>query len=70
MKPGDLYNRYGKTYMVIDLFERSWPELSEDGIDLLTRAVLHVSCMSPDGFEEFPLNWFCRDAEAVNEDSP
>ena len=67
MKPGDLYNRHGKTYMIIDLFERSWTDISEDGTDLLTRTIFHVSCMSSDGFEEFPFEWFCHGAEGVND---
>ena len=67
MKTGELYNRHGKTYMILELFERSWEFSSEDGMDHSQRNIAHVSCMGPEGLEEFPLEWFCRGAEVINE---
>jgi len=65
MKLGDLYNRHGKTYMIIEFLDRSWTEVSDDGMDLLTKTVSHVTCLSHDGFEEFPLDWFCQGAARI-----
>jgi hypothetical protein len=70
MKPGDVYNLRGKTYMIIELLERSWSFMSDDGEEQMRSAVPHISCVGPKGFEEFPLDWFCHGAEAINEDSP
>ena len=67
MKPGDLYDRCGKTYMIIELLERSWTFTSDDGKEQVQSAVPHVSCVGPKGFEEFPLDWFCHGAEAVDD---
>jgi len=67
MKPGDLYDRRGKTYMIIEFLERSWTLTSDEGEEQMRRSVPHVSCVGPHGFEEFPLDWFCRGAEAVND---
>lgn len=67
MKTGELYNRHGKTYMILDLFERSWDFTSCVGEEHAQRHVAHVSCIGPEGLEEFPLEWFCRGAEVINE---
>ena len=67
MKPGDLYNRCGKIYIILDLFERSWSITSDDRLEKTMGSVQHITCMGPDGFEEFPLDWFCRSAEVVND---
>lgn len=67
MSPGDLYSRHGKIYMILKLFESSWDFTSEDGMDHSQRNIIHVSCAGPAGMEEFPLEWFCWDAEAVND---
>ena len=40
---------------------------SDDGEEQMRRAVAHISCMGSDGLEEFPLDWFCRKAEAVDD---
>ena len=67
MKPGDLYNRRGKIYMIVELFERSWTLKSDDGEEQDRRSVPHISCVGPNGFEEFPFEWFCRGAEVVDD---
>lgn len=67
MNPGELYNRHGKTYMIIDLFERSWSFTACSGDELDQHRIPYVSCMGPDGPEEFQLDWFCRGAEAFSE---
>ena len=67
MKKGDLYDLDGKIYMILDLFDRSWTLRSDDGEEQMRRAVAHISCMGSDGLEEFPLDWFCRKAEAIDE---
>ena len=60
MKRGDLYRLAGNAYVILDFLDRSWFEISSDGTDLLQRRVTHVSCVGPDGLEEFPFEWFCR----------
>jgi hypothetical protein len=56
--------------MIIEILERSWSFMSDDGEEQMRSAVPHISCVGPKGFEEFPLDWFCHSAEAINEDSP
>ena len=53
--------------MILDLFDRSWTLRSDDGEEQMRRAVAHISCMGSDGLEEFPLDWFCRKAEAIDD---
>lgn len=67
MKPGDLYSIGSSNYMVLEIFDRTWKVSDDQGSVSSERYVTHIKCMGPSGMEEFPLGWFSKRAEAIDE---
>jgi hypothetical protein len=53
--------------MIIEIINREWAMVPDGAIKFQIAHVSHVTCMGPGGQNEFPMEWFIRHAERVNE---
>ena len=67
MKPGDIYKMGDVNYMIISVFNREWTIMPEGATKFQIAHVSHVTCMGPSGSNEFPMDWFIRNAEPLDE---
>ena len=67
MKSGDIYKLGDINYMVLEIFDRTRKVSDDQGSVSPERYVTHIKCMGPSGMEEFPLGWFSKRAEAIDE---
>jgi hypothetical protein len=67
VKSGDIYKIGDINYMIIEIVNREWPMAPDGAIKFQIAHVSHVTCMGPSGSNEFPMDWFIRHAEPLDE---